>query len=345
MARGIVALTACASFLFAAGAAARPAHADAGAARAIIIDTDIGVDIDDAFALGDAVADRGVRVVAITTASGNVRMRARLVDRFLAAVRRRDIPVGIGTTTPGPFDEYGHAVVETQARWAAASPVAPRAWAPATPLILDAIRRAPGQITLVCIGPLTNVAALIDRDPVTFRKLKRIAMMGGSVRVGYADGAGHAAKPPPVAEYNIAEDIPAAQKVFRAGVPIDLYPLDSTQVRLERPQRDLLFAQSTPLTDALTLLYHLWAEFSPWGGGTPTLYDVVPVMAVTRPDLCPTQPMRIVVDARGFTREVAGAPNAMVCLHVQTGALRELLLRRLSVPLSSLGSVHERKTE
>jgi inosine-uridine nucleoside N-ribohydrolase len=315
--------------MLAARTPARPASAPMP--RDVIIDTDIGVDIDDAFAIADAVTDPGLRLLAVTTVSGNVRRRARLVDRLLATVHRGDVPVGIGPATRGPFDEYGHAVADTQARWADASPLPARDWPAATALLRDAIRRAPGRITLVCIGPLTNVAALAERDPVAFRTIARIAVMGGSIRVGYADGATHLAKPPPVAEYNIAEDVAAARVVFRAGVPIDLYPLDSTQVRLERPQRDLLFAQGTPLTDALTLLYHEWNEFSPWGGGTPTLYDVVPVVALTRPDLCPTQPMRIAIDARGYTRVVAGPPNARVCLRVAAEPLRELLLRRLSV--------------
>jgi purine nucleosidase len=296
-------------------------------AAKVIIDTDIGTDIDDAFALGLALASPDIQLLGITTASGDVRLRARLVDRLLFETGKSGIPVAVGKASRGPFDQSGRAIKFTQARWAEGSPKPARGWPPATPFVLDQIRRYPGQITLVAIAPLTNIAALEDRDPATFRKLKRIVLMGGSIDVGYA-GSGRPAKPPPVAEYNIVQDIRAAQTVFRSGVRIDMMPLDSTQVPLDENRRDLLFAQGTALTDALTLLYHEWSELNPWGH-TPTLYDVVAMARVIDPTLCPTQPMHVVVDNKGYTRPEPGAANANVCLHVKQDALLHLFMTRL----------------
>jgi inosine-uridine nucleoside N-ribohydrolase len=293
----------------------------------VIIDTDIGTDIDDAFAVALALASPDIHVLGITTTSGDVRLRARLVDRLLFETGQTHIPVAAGKTTAGPFDAAGNPITFTQARWAAASPLAARRWPPATPFILDAIRRFPGEITLVCIGPLTNIAALVRRSPATFRKLKRIVLMGGSIHVGFADG-GRPPQPPPVAEYNIVQDIPAAQAVFASGVHIDMFPLDSTQVRLDEGRRNRLFAAGTPLTDALALLYHEWAELNPWGT-TPTLYDVVALAHVIDPALCPAQPMHVVVDADGYTRPAPGAANASVCLSVREEALLEMFMTRL----------------
>jgi purine nucleosidase len=308
-----------------------PSNAEGSAAATVaakvIVDTDVGTDIDDAFAIGLALASPDIQLLGITTTSGNVRLRARLVDRMLYETGQTRIPVAVGKASAGPFDPSGKPIVYTQARWAEASPVAARRWPAATPFILNEIRRFPGQITLVCIGPLTNIAAVLRRDPATFRKLKRIVMMGGSIQVGFGDD-GRPPQPPPVAEYNIVQDIRAAQTVFQAGVHIDMMPLDSTQIHLEEDRRDLLFAQGTPLTDALTLLYHEWAELNPWGK-TPTLYDVVALAHVIDPALCPTQPMHVAVDAQGYTRLTPGVANVSVCLHAHQDALLAMFVHRL----------------
>jgi inosine-uridine nucleoside N-ribohydrolase len=293
----------------------------------VIIDTDVGTDIDDAFAIALALASPDVTLLGITTTSGNVRLRARLVDRLLYETGMTHVPVAVGKATPGPFDPAGKPIAYTQARWAAESPLAGRDWPHATPLILDEIRKYPGAVTLLCIGPLTNIAALVREDPETFRKLKRIVMMGGSIHVGFGD-FGAPPKPPPVPEYNIVQDIAAAQTVFQSGVPIDLMPLDATQVRLDENRRSLLFAAGTPLTDALKLLYHDWAELSPWGK-TPTLYDVVAMAYVIDPALCPTQPMHIAIDDDGYTRPAPGPANAAVCLHANESALLHTFMTRL----------------
>ena len=102
----------------------------------------------------------------------------------------------------------------------------------AVDFLLEQIKLHPGEITLIGIAPETNLAAALARDPVTFKKLKRIVIMGGSVRRGYGD-LGYAPDHGPNAEYNIAMDIPAAQAVFTSGVPLYVMPLDSTQLKLD----------------------------------------------------------------------------------------------------------------
>jgi inosine-uridine nucleoside N-ribohydrolase len=111
-------------------------------------------------------------------------------------------------------------------------------------------------------------------------------------------------------------------------------PLDSTQIRLEEAARNALFAQGAPLTDALTLLYHQWVDaYQPWSSATPTLFDVVPVAYAIDPSLCPTTRLRIAIDDQGMTREVAGAPNAQVCLAADVPRLLGLFMQRLRVPV------------
>ena len=84
--------------------------------------------------------------------------------------------------------------------------------------------RIPGKITLVAVAPLTNVGALIRKDPETFRKLKRVVLMGGSVALGYGG------KKEPEVEWNILNDVAAAKALFGSGVPLYVMPLDSTEI-------------------------------------------------------------------------------------------------------------------
>jgi inosine-uridine nucleoside N-ribohydrolase len=214
-------------------------------------------------------------------------------------VGRSDIPVAVGTpTTTNNF---------TQRRYAEAGRFARKTHPRAVDFILDQIRRYSGEITLVAIGPLMNVGALIDKDPQTFRKLRRVVLMGGSVERGYGD-LGYVKPHGPDAEWNIKNDIPSAQKLFASGVPIFMMPLDSTQLKLDEVKRAAIFQSGTPITDALTLLYH------EWGQETPTLFDPMTIAFILDPQLCPVKPMHIVVDEKGFTRAQAGAPNAQVCM-------------------------------
>ncbi len=276
----------------------------AAAPEKLIIDTDIGDDIDDAFALALALSSHHLQILGVTTAWGDTDLRARLVERLLKQTGHENIPVAVGPKTP-PVSPF------TQASWAEAFPTPAKEWPNAIDFILDAIRRNPGQITLISLAPLSNVSALMERDPGTFRKLKRVVMMGGSIRRGYGD-LGYLPDRGPVAEYNVKADIPAAKELFRSGVPIDMMPLDSTQLKLDEFMRATLFGQHTPSTDALDELYQQWVAFPP--NLTPTLYDAMAVAVVMDPSLCPAIPMRIHIDDEGFTRVETGIPNARICL-------------------------------
>jgi purine nucleosidase len=270
----------------------------------IILDSDIGDDIDDAFALALAETSPKLQLLGVTTAWGNTDLRARLTARFLEETGHGDIRVyaGPATHTNSPF---------TQAKWAEAGPKPAGGWPDAVDFILDTIRRNPGQITLVSIAPFTNVGAAIERDPATFRKVRRVVIMGGSVRRGYGD-LGYLPDHGPDPEYNILMDIPAAKKLFTSGVPLYVMPLDSTQLKLDEVLRNTLFSQDTRVTNALVSLYEEWTASTQ--NPTPTLFDAMAVAAAIDPALCPTQPMHLDVDDRGYTREMPGAPNANVCL-------------------------------
>jgi inosine-uridine nucleoside N-ribohydrolase len=262
----------------------------------IILDTDIGTDIDDAFALALVLDSPELDLVGVTTVSGDTLARARIAAKMLEVAGRRDVPVYAG--------EPGKHLPCEQCRWAEGFQ-SPQLHNRGAVEFLDAsFNRRPGEITLVTIGPLTNVAALLKRDPSVAKKIPRIVMMGGSMRRGYTPGSG------PTPEYNIAADIPAAQAVFSSGMQILMAPLDVTaMLQLDRPVRERIFSRPDSLPRALGALYALW------GQETPTLFDPMAVSLLIEPGLSETERLHIEVDSRGMTLAVpAQSANVTVAL-------------------------------
>jgi inosine-uridine nucleoside N-ribohydrolase len=285
----------------------------------VILDTDIGDDIDDAFALALVLHSPEFELLGVTTEFGDTELRARLVDRYLAAVGRTGIPVAVGVPTQAAnhFSQAAYALQQPD-----------RKHPDAVGFILDQARAHPGQVTLIGIGPLGNVQAAIARDPASFRLLKRVVIMGGSIYRGYDHAGVPSTAPDP--EWNILCDPAAAQALLDSGVPVFMAPLDSTQVHLHLPELDSIFSHGSPLTDQLTLLYHEWgAGHEPNHPPEPTLFDPVAVTYALRPDICPMTPMRLEVDAKGNTRPIPGPPNANVCLKSDEKAFLDLLLGRV----------------
>lgn len=291
------------------------ATASAPTPEKVIIDTDIGDDIDDAFAITLAVKSPELQILGIETTFGDTETRARIVDRFLGEIGRSDIPVLAGKKTSAKTSM-------SQGRYAEGGHFAKASHGDAVDFLLAEIQKYPGEITLIGIGPLMNVGEAIDRDAATFRKLKRVVIMGGSIRRGYGD-FGYNEHVPPQPEWNILNDVASAQKLFASGVPLYVMPLDSTQLKLDEVKREFLFTRGTPVTDQLTILYHMWAQ------ETPTLFDPTAVAFAIRPELCPATPLHVRVDEKGYTREEAGAPNAQVCLDSKPDDFFQFYLKRV----------------
>ena len=284
----------------------------------VIVDTDIGDDIDDAYALTLALHSPELEILGVTTAWGNTALRAQLAARLLAASGANKIPVMAGVPTHSKSNF-------SQQAWAVAGP-AP-AHGNAVDFLLAQARRYPHQITLIAIGPLTNIGAAVDRDPAAFRLFNRVVLMGGSIHCGYGNPRA-TPPPPPQPEYNIASDPGAARKLLASGVPIFMMPLDSTQWKLDDSKLAQVAARSTPATDALLVLTTEWQLAT--HQHTPTLYDAMAVTYALRPEICPTTPLRLQVDDKGFTRVIDGQVNAHACLKGNGDAFFHLMLPRLA---------------
>lgn len=259
----------------------------------IILDTDIGSDVDDGFALALALASPELDVRAVTTVGSQAEDRAWMVCRMLTQTGRRIIPVAAGTAPPKPTDMDGQIQYRRHPAVIFNRTTRPSKQ-PAVELMYSILKDNPGQVTIVAIGPLTNVAKLLEAHPDCRPWIKRLVIMGGAIKVGYEG------KPPAEAEWNIATDVAAARRVLLAEVPLTVVPLDATAtVRLERESREKLFTACTPLTFQVQSLYELWDK------ETPVLFDPVAVAAAFTEEFCQWQELRLDVDDKGLTRLVA----------------------------------------
>lgn len=278
----------------------------------ILLDTDIGGDIDDAFAIALILRSPEFDLLGVTTVSGDTQARARLAAKMLWEAGFRKIPVAAGD--PGKLSK------DPQERWADGFKSPQLIKESAADFLDREFNKRPGDITLVAIGPLTNVAALLQKDRSAAQKIKRIVLMGGGIAHGYGDN------PKAVPEYNIYADAPAAQAVFTAGVPILMAPLDVTAM-LQMSSADMhrVFTQLTPTTNALTVLYYLW------GHETPTLFDPMALAMILDPTLCETKPLAVEVDSKGLTTAVEGKPsNATVGLKTDARRFMDFYLSRVA---------------
>jgi inosine-uridine nucleoside N-ribohydrolase len=293
---------------------------DKPAARTpVIFDTDIGTDIDDAYALAALIHRPELELLGVTTVSSDAVARARLAAKLLhvAGERWSRIPVYAGISTPTQYMK--------QVEWAAGFRSPNLHEQGGIEFMRCQIRARPGEVTLIAVGELTNIAALLDSEPGIGRRIRAIALMGGAVYRGYAPGS----KPEP--EWNIRSNASAARTVFGSGVPLIVAPLDSTaDLKLTPELRVRVFAHGTPLTDALGALDQVWRYTNHWKGDLPTLFDVLPVELVNPRRPYELKSLRLEVDEQGLTRVVDGAPNAQVAITVNIAEFMEDFVARLT---------------
>jgi len=283
----------------------------------IILDTDMGGDIDDAFALALVLSSPELDLKAVTTVSGDTEARARIAARLLAVAGRGKVPVAAGS--PGkPMDI-------SQSAWGKGFASRALRQQSAVDLMADQIKREHGALVLVAIGPLTNLAELLKEHPESKPLIKRIVLMGGSIAHGYYPNSG------PAAEYNIASDAAASRAVFTSGIPISMAPLDVTaRLQLEGPRLQKVFASGTPVAKALDDLYVLWRHTVPaeW---EPTLHDPMAVSLLIDPSLCTTRMLSVQIGADGMTRATEGkTPNALVGVEIEPAHFLDFYVKRVT---------------
>lgn len=302
--------------------------------RKIIIIADPGIDT--AFAIALALADSTFDVVGLIPTAGNVSAEQAtanvhtLVD-VLDPPKWPKTAAAIATK----YDANGHALHGPDGLGGANFPSATRhTLHPADKVLCDLARENPRQVTLVCLGPLTTLAAALDRDPTLPAALDQTIIVGGTWRE-----AGNAG---PVAEFHFALDPTAARRVLRAELHPTIIPLDVTR-RLVFSPKDLL---ELPNPDSRTCQF--LRQIVPFGIRASSnlhgiegfhLKDVIGVAALALPGCLTTEPHHadvetmgeltrgmLVVDARG---QPTGPPNVQIATGAAIGEVRQYIDRIL----------------
>ena len=313
----------------------------------LIIDTDPGVD--DAFALGLAVASPEAELLAVTTVFGNVPLSTTTENarRLLTLFGRPDVPVAAGAARPLVYPHphegtYAHGSDGLSGRAHTLPPaVGPTAGTDAVSLILDVLDRSPRPVTIAAVGPLTNIALLLAAHPGAAERIGRLVVMGGGLSRGNTTAA---------AEFNVWSDPEAAHRVLAvADVPTTLVPIDLTlRCEVDRAWLDRLAAGGPVGATLAGLTDDYVRHYSPLFGRECTVpHDAIAVAEAIRPGTLGTERYPVQVEcsfgpARGATvvdrRPAAYAsvfgpiPGRSIDVAVDTDAdaLREHLLTRLS---------------
>lgn len=277
--------------------------------RPALIDTDPGVD--DALALLQAWGTPSLAVEAITTVAGNVPVSAATLNvfRLLALRDPRPAPVvaegaasPLGRTLRTATHYHGQDGLGDVGDWPTVRPtLAPLG---AVDLMLAAARRHGRALTLIALGPLTNVALAVAADAPAMRAVGRVVAMGGAV-----DVPGNVT---PDAEFNIHVDPDAAARVVAAGLALDLVPLDATrQVVIARSVLDAALA-AAPRPIAEGVRRFTARAFGVDEARGMTLHDPLAVGLAADPSLATWETMRLEIGRDGQTRRTSGPPNVRI---------------------------------
>jgi inosine-uridine nucleoside N-ribohydrolase len=263
----------------------------------IILDTDPGVD--DALAIFLALSSPEIQLEAITTVSGNVNIEhtTRNALALLTLAGRTDIPVARGSGHPLVQPPLYAAHVHGEQGLGQAilpHPTIQPVEQHAVDLIIEKVLNNPGEITLVAIGPLTNLALAIRREPRIAQLVHEVVLMGGALRT-----PGNVT---PSAEFNIYADPHAAHVVLHAGWPIKMVSLDTTnRTPFTRPQA-YAFAQgeSAVKTCIYQMFDYYFSTFATlYGVKDFHMHDPLCLAAVFQPDLITWEPAYVDVELKG----------------------------------------------
>lgn len=224
--------------------------------KRVILDTDVGTDTDDALAIALAASCSDIQLEGVTTVHADAPLRARIARRLLDLAGRADVPVVAGASYPlapalpetfhWPPQLWGHegkGVLEEQDLLPSADLDA--TGDDAARFIVACTAASPGDISLVTIGPLTNLARALLLEPRLGNLIRDVTLMGGMVDADRTPW-------PPVLETNLNADPEAARIVFDSGLPLTMIPFEvTTRVFLTPEQRATMCAWDHPLTNAL----------------------------------------------------------------------------------------------
>lgn len=322
------------SLVVVAGPAGKSLLSDAKGARSeirpipVILDTDIGDDIDDTFALLMLLRSKELDLKLVVTDFGDTVYRARLAAKLLEAMGRPDVPVGVGVRQ--------HEKSGAQAEWLgdyALSRYPGKVHADGVQALIDTVMASKEPVTLIAIGPAPNLEVALQREPRLAQRARFVGMYGSLYR-GYGGAARRDA------EWNVKSAIPGFRRALEAPWPMLLTPLDTCGVvRLEAAKWAKVLASPDPGARALVDNNRLWCKARPdICGNDPTraerdttvLYDTVAVYLAFSETLVRVEETGVRVDDAGMTIPDPTAPKRRWAVAwTDLGAYEDLLVERL----------------
>jgi len=293
----------------------------------VILDTDIGDDIDDTWALAVVLKSPELDLKLVVGDYGEAQYRARLLAKFLERAGRSDVSVGVGLDIAPRGDGR-------QAAWVKDYDLKSypgKVHADGVQAIIDTVMNSPQPVTLICIGPVPNIAEALKREPRIAQRARFVGMHG-SVRVGYGEAK------PPQAEWNVKCDPKALQQVFAVPWDITITPLDTCgRVTLTGEKyRHVRYSQDRVVAD-LIANYRLWvaadsklpADMA--DQRSSTLFDTVAVYLAIRTDLCLMEKLGLRVTDDGMTVIDPKASQVNVATNWKSlGGFEDFLVERLT---------------
>ena len=284
----------------------------------VILDTDIGGDVDDAWALAFLLACPELDVKLIVSDSRNTVEKARIIAEFLQAAGRVDIPIGIGARSAGTTSSES---------WAAAYPG--KVHADGVQALIDTIMASRTPVTLVAIGPVGNLEVALEREPRIVNHA-RLIVMGGSI--GKQEQG-----EPGFLEYNVAQNPKAAQKAYAAAWDVTMTPTDTAgKVQLEGEDYARVRDADNPMARLVMEQYRLWNQKQTKHARdisrtSSTLWDTVAIYLAFDQGFCRMRDIKLRVTDKGITQPSPDGKLTHVAIEWKgLGAFHKLLAERIA---------------
>jgi len=295
----------------------------------VILDTDIGDDIDDTWALVMLLKSPEFDIKMVIGDNHNGIYRAKLIAKMLEIAGRTDIPVGMAYSERQQGGRQSDWVKDYDLK-----SYPGKIYRDGVGAMIDIIKKSPEEITVLAIGPVPNLAEALKRDPSIVEN-SRFVGMHGSVYLGY-DGSKEID-----AEFNVRMDIKACQKVFTAPWDMVITPLDTCGlVRLAGEKYAKIRNSNDPVTKALVENYRIWKSKKsnePIRTDEVTssiLFDTVAIYLAFEDELCKMETLPIFVDDEGYTRVKEGAKKMKVATKWKDmDKFEDLLAARIVAPV------------
>jgi inosine-uridine nucleoside N-ribohydrolase len=304
---------------------------------AVVLDTDLGTDIDDTWALAMLLGCPELDLRLVVTATGDTTYRARIAAGVLAAGGRDDVPVAIGIPTaladgipPEPQGRFAAEIDLDRYRGGVRKD--------GVEALVECVMASKEPITIIGIGPMTNIAAALELEPAIAERARLVGMLGW---VGDEPIQGWKGPQP---EYNVASDVPACRAAFEAGWETTITPIDTCGSIVLRGERyRAVRSAASPLAHVVLRNYKdwfdVWAEArgsdwedslerdelgdssdavrarqeTPfWERSSTTLFDTVAVYLAYDESLLNIERLPIALDAEGLMTVTAGSPELRV---------------------------------